>query len=107
MVRGVFSNLPHRSRTIADNQVYDWLILFDCEVEHIWQRNWGVGKMLFIIARYGPFLYMSITVISKSDPYVIGIRGLLTLIRLFVVHNAPPGTMSDGVCIWHDGPTPS
>jgi len=63
---------------VANNKVHDWLILFDCEVEHIWQRSWSVGKILFIIARYGPLLDLSTIAISESDPCTVGIGGMLT-----------------------------
>jgi hypothetical protein len=65
------------SRTVADRQVYDWLILFDREVEHIWRSDWSVGKILFIVSRYGPFLDMPIVIASESDftLCVIGIGG--------------------------------
>ena len=63
---------------VANNQVHDWLIFLDREVEHIWQKNWSVGKVLFIITRYGPLLDMSTAVTSESDPCIVGIGGTLT-----------------------------
>ena len=76
--QGRTSNLPHPSRTVADNQVHDWLIFLDYEVEYIWRKNWSIGKILFIITRYGPFLDMLTTVASEPDSYIIGIGATLT-----------------------------
>jgi len=58
---------------VADTQAHDWLILFDREVEHIWRRNLNAGKILFIIARYGPLLDLSTRGASESDPCTVGI----------------------------------
>ena len=55
------------SRAIPDHQVYDWLTLFDREVEHIWRRKWSIPKILFIVSRYGTFIDMPIFIISESD----------------------------------------
>ena len=52
----------------ADHQVYDWLILLDREVEHVWRREWSATKVLFIVSRYGPFVDMPIMMISESGP---------------------------------------
>jgi len=76
--RAYISNLHHPSRTVADNQVHDWLVFLDCEVEHIWRKGWSVGKILFIITRYGPFLDMLTTVTSELDPCTVGIEEMLT-----------------------------
>ena len=54
------------SRAAADDQVHDWLILLDREVEDVWQNKFSIGKVLFIITRYGPFLDMPITITSES-----------------------------------------
>lgn len=48
-------------------KVYDWLILFDREVEHIWRKEWNIAKVLFIISRYGLFFDIPVTVACKSD----------------------------------------
>jgi len=76
--QGRISHLTHLSRAVAGNQVYDWLILLDREVEHIWRQNWSVGKILFIIARYGPLLDLSTIAASESDPCTVGIGETLT-----------------------------
>ena len=56
---------------ILNRQVYDWLVLFDREVEYIWKKEWNVAKMLYIFSRYGPFLDAPIGVVRKSDPALI------------------------------------
>jgi len=58
---------------VADIQAHDWLTFLDREVEHIWRRNWSVGNILFIIARYGPLLDIVITTTSEPDPCTVGI----------------------------------
>ncbi|KAH9926547.1 uncharacterized protein BXZ73DRAFT_90875 [Epithele typhae] len=35
---------------------WDVLIMFSEEVEHIWRRTWAPGKVLYLIARYLPWL---------------------------------------------------
>ena len=52
-------------------QVYDWILLFDREVEHIWRREWNVSKILYLLSRYGPFIDAPINLASKSDPAVV------------------------------------
>ena len=55
------------SFTAAQRQVHDWLILFDCETEHIWRRKWDIGKVLFIVSRYGAFCDIAISLASEFD----------------------------------------
>jgi hypothetical protein len=56
------------SRAAADHQVHDWLILIDREVEDVWRSKSSIiTKVIFIVARYGPFLDMPITITSQSD----------------------------------------
>ena len=86
-------------RTAAVNQVHDWLILLDREVEHIWRGSWSLGKVLFFITRYGPFLDMPLTTTSELDPSIVGIGETLTRIVLFAAHNAPYGAISGEVGI--------
>ena len=82
---------------VADNQVHDWLILLDREIEHIWRRNWSVGKALFIITRYGPFLDMPLTVAGGSNPFIVGIGGSAESDSTVAVHDAPYGAMDGNV----------
>jgi len=55
------------SHSRIGHQVYDWLILLDREVEHIWRSGWSIPKILFIVARYGAFLDMPILVTGELD----------------------------------------
>ena len=57
---------PTHARSFLD-QVYDWFILFDLEVEHVWRSEWGVTKILYIVSRYGPLFDMPITITSQSS----------------------------------------
>lgn len=56
---------------------YDWLILLDREIEHVWGARWGTGKILYLASRYWPFLDMPI---------------------IIVIHTAPSGTIDDETC---------
>lgn len=49
--------------------VHDWFILLDREVEYVWQTEWGLNKILYIVSRYGPFLDMPITITTHTAPY--------------------------------------
>lgn len=48
---------------------HDWLILLNHEVEHIWREKWGLGKILYCISRYGPFLDMPIIITMHTASY--------------------------------------
>lgn len=48
------------------HQVHDWLILLGREVEHVWRTKWSLGKILYIISRYGPFFGVPVTIISEA-----------------------------------------
>jgi len=71
--------------------VYDWLILLDLEVEHVWKSEWTIPKTLFIISRYGPFLDMPITITGGSSSTLVHHwnERTLTGILSFVVHTVP------------------
>ena len=51
---------------IFDHQVYDWLALFDREVEHIWSKEWNIAKILYLLSRYGPFIDVPINLVCTS-----------------------------------------
>ena len=77
-----------------NNQVHEWLILFDREVEHIWRKDWNVSKVLFILSRYGVFLDIPITLASKSDPmHRVDRRGLTGISALLLARVAPYDTI--------------
>jgi len=46
--------------------VYDWLILLDREIEYVWQSEWTIPKVLYIITRYGAFLDASMFAINTA-----------------------------------------
>ena len=60
--------------------MYDYFVLLDREVEHIWGKEWNVSKILFILSRYGPFFDVPIHFARKSDlfPYPTKVEGMLT-----------------------------
>ena len=70
-----FSDLSRTSRTVADDQVHDWLYLLGHEIEHIWRKNWSVGKVLYIITRYAPVVDTPLMTVCEPDPCVVGIGG--------------------------------
>lgn len=49
--------------------VHDWLILFDREIEYVWRASWHIGRILYLISRYGPLLDMPITIVLHLVPY--------------------------------------
>jgi len=49
--------------------IYDWLISLDYEVKHIWQSEWNISKILFIITRYGTLLDMPMKVAIFAARY--------------------------------------
>ncbi|KAF9789556.1 hypothetical protein BJ322DRAFT_542728 [Thelephora terrestris] len=49
--------------------VHDWLILLDQEIEYVWRRKWDIGKVLFIISRYGTFYDLPIRLVTHITPY--------------------------------------
>ncbi|KAI0064839.1 hypothetical protein BV25DRAFT_1822576 [Artomyces pyxidatus] len=52
-----FGNLvPYSVAAIGALLVYDYLCTLDQEVEHVWSGTWTVGKALFILNRYPPFV---------------------------------------------------
>ncbi|KAF9648410.1 hypothetical protein BDM02DRAFT_2274668 [Thelephora ganbajun] len=63
------SNPQYLHLSMLALMVHDWLILLDREVEHVWQSEWNISKVLFIISRYGPFLDMPITITTHTAPY--------------------------------------
>jgi len=50
-------------------QVHDWFILLNHEVEHVWKTKWSVGKVLYILSRYGPFFDTPIMIVLITAPY--------------------------------------
>ena len=71
------------SHSCIDHQVYDWLILLNREVEHVWRSKWSIPKILFIIARYGALFDTPIFIISESGS---------TLVRRWNAANADCGS---------------
>jgi len=59
------------SHSRVGHQVYDWLILLDREVDHVWRSEWSVAKILFIIARYGALLDTPIFITSESGSTLV------------------------------------
>ena len=48
-----------------------WIILFDCEVEHIWRREWNIVKILYLSSQYGPLVDVPINLASESGLVVV------------------------------------
>ena len=81
----------HRSPLNPPDQVHDWLILLNHEVKHIWREKWGLGKILYCISRYGPFLDVPIVITSESDfIFVLIPHGKFCHV---IVHTAPYATI--------------
>ncbi|KAF6744209.1 hypothetical protein DFP72DRAFT_929880 [Ephemerocybe angulata] len=50
--------------------LYYYVTTFGGEVSAIWALKWKTGKVLFLIARYGPTLYIPLTIISGFRNYL-------------------------------------
>ncbi|KAF6765777.1 hypothetical protein DFP72DRAFT_868437 [Ephemerocybe angulata] len=50
--------------------LYYYMTTFGGEVSAIWALKWKTGKVLFLIARYGPILYIPLTIISGFRNYL-------------------------------------
>ncbi|KAF9444125.1 hypothetical protein P691DRAFT_763673 [Macrolepiota fuliginosa MF-IS2] len=58
---------PHRnvqSLTISSMVLvtFDWFLTFDMEVSYIWQAQWGLIKVLYILSRYTTLAHVALTV---------------------------------------------
>jgi len=63
--------------------IHDWFILLNREIEHVWQAEWNVAKILYLVSRYGPFFDMPITITTHVAPYgVIGYDTCNTLYKI-------------------------
>jgi len=63
--------------------VHEWFILLNREVEYVWRTEWGVGKILYIVSRYAPFIDMPITIASHTASYgVIDLDTCNTLYKI-------------------------
>lgn len=56
--------------SLPEHQVYEWFILFDREVKHVWRKDWNISKVLFIISRYGLLLDMPMTFTCESGLFL-------------------------------------
>ena len=75
--------------------MHEWFILLNREVEYVWQTEWGVGKILYIVSRYAPFIDMPITIASKSSFLFVtpGQREYLRGFRYSIAHTASYGVI--------------
>ncbi|ETW77542.1 hypothetical protein HETIRDRAFT_173803 [Heterobasidion irregulare TC 32-1] len=49
--------------------IQDWLVLFGEEVDLVWNSQWSIPKLLYIINRYAPFVDVTLDLyhsLSKS-----------------------------------------
>ena len=88
--------------SLRGHKIHEWLTLLDREVKHIWQKEWNVSKILFIISRYGLLLDMPLIITCKSDfipMYRWGVGNTHWNFYSLTVHIAPYGTIDDDVGI--------
>ena len=85
-----------------DHQVHDWLIILNREVEHVWKTKWSVGKILYILSRYGPFFDTPIVVACESN-FILLLRkhgkGDSWQLCHFIVNTAPYGAIKYDVSV--------
>jgi hypothetical protein len=55
-------------------KVYDWLLVLDREVEHVWRRKWSIGKVLYIISRYGTLVAIPLIIVCELDSALKALR---------------------------------
>ncbi|KAF4602638.1 hypothetical protein EYR40_005853 [Pleurotus pulmonarius] len=48
---------------------YDYLLMFPTEVRYVWQVQWGVGKVLYLLSRY-PLLLASLVDLHRMTSHV-------------------------------------
>jgi hypothetical protein len=46
-------------------QVYDYMLTFKDEVRLVWPSRWSIGKVLFFLTRYPPFIDMTLVLVRK------------------------------------------
>ncbi|KAF4574424.1 hypothetical protein EYR40_005854 [Pleurotus pulmonarius] len=50
--------------------MYDYLLTLPTEVKYVWQANWGVGKVLYLLSRY-PLLFAAPLELRRLTSHVI------------------------------------
>ena len=48
------------------NQLYDFMVTFDEEFSFIRESNWSLIKMVYVLARYLPFIDVVTAIYSKT-----------------------------------------
>ncbi|KAF4600490.1 hypothetical protein EYR38_005119 [Pleurotus pulmonarius] len=48
---------------------YDYLLMFPTEVRYVWQVQWGIGKVLYLLSRY-PLLLASLVDLHRMTSHV-------------------------------------
>ncbi|KXN91750.1 hypothetical protein AN958_04752 [Leucoagaricus sp. SymC.cos] len=52
-------------------KILDWLLSLNLEVSLIWESRWNVLKVLYLLARYLPFVDVGLSIIrSSSNPSI-------------------------------------
>jgi len=80
--------------------IYDWIICLDREVHRIWWSKWSLVKVLYLYARYSPFLSMIISVEERISSicnlwtfttiyagFGIGVADLILMLRTYSLYN--------------------
>jgi len=49
--------------------VYDHVLTFVDEISLVWPATWGLGKVLFILARYPPYIDMAFVLFPGEIPF--------------------------------------
>ena len=47
------------------SKIYDWLLILPQEVKYIWCASWNYTKVLYLVARYAPFISVSLMIRSE------------------------------------------
>ncbi|KIM36931.1 hypothetical protein M413DRAFT_31325 [Hebeloma cylindrosporum] len=91
LVLRLVTNVGVASRVIS---IWDYIITFGMEVDHVWKSNWGFVKVLYLLQRYLPFFdtaWLTLYVATKT--------GLTktTCQRIYIVSGAMGYTASETI----------
>jgi hypothetical protein len=48
--------------------VYDYLLCFGAEYQHVWRARWNTGKWLYLAIRYNATIELTITTVISLAP---------------------------------------
>lgn len=73
---------------------HEYCVTFPDEVTHMWPSKWTVGKGLFVVTRYLPFIDVSVMMWSKAE----NVRSPVLLLTLVLDRLSP--TITPSLCRW-------